>query len=350
MIVPDVKPRTKQKLKLLAGIVAASAVAGLGYSTLLGQLLEFDVTLDVLWRFAVQGVLLGAIFGAAQLFYFQGEAGERFRRLPIIVEIIGKGLISTGLLTLALFLGAVLLFRERFALEGVVSGFVRDILFAFAIAMIIQFVLTVRTMIGGRVLGNLLVGHYHRPVREERIFMFLDIAGSTAIAERLGDVAAHSLISQFFFDVAQPTAAFGGETHSYIGDEVIITWPMAEGLRDAACLKCCFAIAERFNQRAQSYRDQFGLVPDYRIGLHGGPVVAGECGDDKREIVYIGDTVNTTARIQEYCKKASRNLLISGDLAERLILPAEISVERIDSVQLRGKAKGIEIFAANEST
>lgn len=346
MMRPDVKPRTRQKLKLLTAIIAASAVVGLGYSALLGQILGFEITFDVLWRFAVQGVLLGGFFGVAQLFYFQGGPGERFRRLPIIVEIIGQGLISTGLLTLALFLGAVLLFRERFVKEDVVEDFVRDIFFAFCIAMIIQFVLTVRSMIGGRVLRNLLVGHYHRPVREERIFMFLDIAGSTAIAERLGDVEAHSLISRFFFDVAQPTADFGGETHSYIGDEVIITWPMAEGLRNAACLKCCFAIAERFKQRAQFYQDQFGMVPNYRIGLHSGSVVAGECGDDKREIVYIGDTVNTTARIQEYCKKVDRNLLISGDLVERLVLPAEISVERMGSVQLRGKAKDIEIYAA----
>src|SRR3546814_12401672 len=51
--------------------------------------------------------------------------------------------------------------------------------------------------------------------------------------------------------------------------------------------------------KAPLYQQEFGLVPGFRAGLHGGSIVAGECGDDKREIVYFGDTINTAARIQE---------------------------------------------------
>jgi hypothetical protein len=44
-----------------------------------------------------------------------------------------------------------------------------------------------RRVIGGRALNNLLLGRYHQPVREERVFLLIDIKGSTALAERLGD-------------------------------------------------------------------------------------------------------------------------------------------------------------------
>jgi hypothetical protein len=49
--------------------------------------------------------------------------------------------------------------------------------------------------IGGRTLNNLLLGRYHRPVREERAFMAVDIKGATALAERLGDERAHAFIT-----------------------------------------------------------------------------------------------------------------------------------------------------------
>lgn len=71
--------------------------------------------------------------------------------------------------------------------------------------------------------------------------------------------------------------------------------------------------------KASLYRREFGLVPTFRVGLHGGPIVAGECGDDKREIVYFGDTINTTARIQEACKELGRPLLVSGELLREMI-------------------------------
>ncbi len=75
-------------------------------------------------------------------------------------------------------------------------------------------------MVGGRVLFNFLLGRYNRPLREERVFMFLDLAGSTPLAEKMGDLAIHSLIGRFFFDIARPIAEHQGETHRYIGDEV----------------------------------------------------------------------------------------------------------------------------------
>ena len=68
--------------------------------------------------------------------------------------------------------------------------------------------------------------------------MFLDVADSTKLAEQLGDEQVQSLIGRFFFDIATPIAHYGGETHRYIGDEVVVTWTLARGQRQANCLEC----------------------------------------------------------------------------------------------------------------
>ena len=49
-----------------------------------------------------------------------------------------------------------------------------------------------RRVIGGRALNNLLLGRYHQPVREERVFLLIEFKGSTALAERLRDREAHA--------------------------------------------------------------------------------------------------------------------------------------------------------------
>lgn len=326
-------------------MVIASAFVGLAYAPILGSFLDFEVTFDRCWRFAAQGALLGGFLAFYQLVLSQTGAARWLRRLPLLVEIVGKGAVSTALIALALLLGAVLLFPERFEDGAMALSFLRDILFAFGAMLALQFVLVVRSVIGGRVLRNLILGRYYRPVREERIFMFLDIAESTAIAERLGDIGTQAMISHFFFDIAQVTAEFGGETHAYIGDEVIVTWPMAEGLRDNACLRCCLAIDERMDSLESIYRERFGFVPRYRIGLHGGPVVASVCGDDKREIVYFGDTVNTAARIEQYCKEIDRKLMVSASLYERLATMPIIIAEPVGPVRLRGRAEDTALYA-----
>ena len=80
------------------------------------------------------------------------------------------------------------------------------------------------------------------------------------------------------------------------------------------CIDCFFAIADAIAEKADSYRQEFGMVPGFRAGLHAGAVVISECGSSRRQLAYFGDTVNVTARLQEHCKEAGRNLLVSADL------------------------------------
>lgn len=333
--------RAKRQLRPWAILVGVGAGAGVAYMPFVSE----AVTADQALRFAAQGALITSLVFGFEIFVAQGPASESLRRAPFAVVFAVKALITTVLIVIAYGIGGLVLFPRRFADETPLLDLARDTGYALAVASVLQFILMVRTAVGGRVLINLIFGRYHKPLSEERVFMFLDVSGSTALAERFGGTGAYAMISRFFFDVAQETARYGGETHEYIGDAVVVTWPLERAAKDARCLECYFAICDRMARKAPLYERAFGLVPMFRVGLHGGPIVAGECGDDKREIVYFGDTINTAARIQEACKEFGHPLLVSGDLLRRMNLQPRYAATSLGKVRLRGREKEIELFA-----
>ena len=83
-------------------------------------------------------------------------------------------------------------------------------------------------LVGSRVLFNVALGRYRLPVREARVLMFLDLAGSTSLAEAMGELRVQNLLTRFFYDIDEAIVAHGGEVHAYVGDEVIVTWPLDE--------------------------------------------------------------------------------------------------------------------------
>jgi adenylate cyclase len=83
----------------------------------------------------------------------------------------------------------------------------------------------------------------------------------------------------------------------------VVTWELATGVRSANCVRCFFGMRETVAREASRYRRDFGVVPAFRGGLHGGTVTAGELGDLRQQIVFVGDILNTAARLEEYAKR-----------------------------------------------
>ncbi len=221
--------RTKRQLRVLAIVVCGSGSAGIFYLLILSE----SATLSQALRFAAQGSLVALPVFVFEILVAQGAVSERLRRAPFAVVFIAKALITTALIVSGFAIGGFVLFPDRFAGQTPFLNLARDTGFALAVAMVLQFVLMVRALVGGRVLTNIILGRYYKPLTEERIFMFLDVSGSTALTQKLGGTGAYSMISRFFFDVAQETKRYGGETHEYIGDEVVVTWPMGSKLKNA---------------------------------------------------------------------------------------------------------------------
>ena len=211
------------------------------------------------------------------------------------------------------------------------------------ISFLTLIVLQVNDKYGQGVLWALLKGKYNKPKQEERVFMFLDITSSTAIAEELGNIRYFELLRSFFQDITQPIIKNYGEIYQYVGDEIVVSWKMENGLKHAHCLECFFDIQNTIEQFSAKYIARYGLVPSYKAGLHCGEVTVGEVGTIKKDIIFSGDVLNTTSRIQGACKKFDSNLLISKELIDRLNVDKQFSFKEIGAIQLRGKLQPVNL-------
>ncbi|SDA20811.1 Adenylate cyclase, class 3 [Methylobacterium sp. UNC378MF] len=257
--------------------------------------------------------------------------------LYIALIVVGNAVASTVLNQLFRFM-----YSERNAMLMSQSG----LLYALGISALVVFVFRVRDLIGPGVFANLLIGRYHRPISEERIFLFLDVTGSTRFADRYGDRAAQAYLGQIFNALALPVARARGSIDDYVGDLALVTWTIERGLRDAACLRCVFAFQERLAAEAESWRDRFGQVPQFRAALHCGPVVTAEIGLERHKIAYFGDVVNTTARLEALSKTLGVDVLVSADLLARMgPLPDDLVAEDLGAHALRGRAEPLAVAA-----
>ena len=303
---------------------------------------------------ALQGLLDAAIItllvGGYLLFVRDGWLRPWFRRLGFWIELS----LSSAIVLVLFLIG-------RAAGQVTTTGDVRRLLaslgdahlvyalpFFVVVAVGIQFVLQMNRMIGANVLRYFLAGTYQRPRADERIFLFLDLEGSTQLAERLGSARYFELLRRFVDDLTEPVLETKAEIYQYAGDEVVLTWPMDTGVRAANCVRCFFEIRATVARHAARYEREFGMVPRFQGGLHGGTVTGGELGDLRQQIVFVGDILNTAARLQDYAKRMGLDLAVSGAMLERLALPPGIKESRCGEVALRGKAAPVTAHSLTE--
>jgi adenylate cyclase len=302
-------------------------------------------------RAAVQGlvdaVLISMLVGGYLLLIREGVLRGWFRRRSFGVNLVVNSSVALGLFLLGRAVGQVVttLQPRRLLTSFGDAHLLYALPFFVVVVLAVQFVLQMNRVIGASVLRYFVTGVYHRPREEERIFLFLDLEGSTRLAERLGSAAYFELLRRFVDDLTEPVLDCAGEIYQYAGDEVVITWPHAAGVRRANCVRCFFAIRASIAGRAAVYESEFGVVPRFHAGLHGGTVTAGELGDLRQQIVFVGDILNTAARLEEYAKRTGRDLVVSGTLLDRMVLSAGVEAARCGELELRGKGAPVTAYS-----
>ncbi len=300
---------------------------------------------------SVIGLVIGIALAMPLALLEESKFDERMRRLPFSVAVLAKSLTYIGCLvvvfqSIGLTYGLMAgLTMEDFWASFAEPNFYLQVGAGFVLYVVIVFFRQLNRLFGPGVLLRYLLGRYHRPRREARIFMFLDIKSSTSLAEQLGHEAYLAFINEFFRDISGPVLDNGGEIYEYVGDEVVLTWREERGIKDANCLRVFFDIDSTIQKKRQRYLDQFGVVPEYKAGVHLGEVMTAEIGDLKKGLVFNGDVLNTGARIQGECARLGRRLLSSADLFERLTLPDGWAAEQMGAVTLRGKSEALELVA-----
>ncbi|MTI39190.1 adenylate/guanylate cyclase domain-containing protein [Fulvivirga lutimaris] len=323
------------------------------YSKISSLVFDYDMRVDnqtLLVVALVGGLLYGSSYGLLTLHLEQ----KFFRNLAIGKIILAKTIGSILLLSLLLLILRYVLFGINSDVAGLnLTNEVWDnifyllLMYYFFMAILISYINQVNKKYGPGVLLPLLLGRYRNPREEDKIFMFIDLKSSTATAEKLGHFKYSSFLRDYFDDINEILLPYRAQVYQYVGDEIVVMWPEQEGLINNFCVTFFFACKQQFKNRAEYYLSKYGIVPEFKAGLHSGRVSAVEIGEIRKDIAYHGDTLNTTARIQSICNEYGKDFLVSDHLINKINLNGSFKVEKVGDILLKGKKEKVAISSVS---
>ena len=324
------------------GAIYGVAIAGPGARALLVSLL-ISIPIGV-----IDALLTGSCIAGIELFLLPRASMRWLDAMPFAAVFILKTLVYGAIA------GAVLTSQPGERLLGVVTVYTaRTGLIAVSLSLVPVAVMVMMFqaagLVGYRTFMDLLLGKYRQPYAERRFFLFVDVVGSTTIAERLGALQAHRFLAAVFSAVAEPVELCRGEIYQYVGDEIVITWVEADGVADARALRCYFAMQAALAADANRFVQRFGVQPALRAALHLGEVIAGEVGQVRRAIVFHGDVMNTTGRLEQATREVGCFFIASADALAPLCLPPDIRTHDLGALALRGRVEPMHAFCVEHS-
>jgi adenylate cyclase len=340
---------TKRRVRLFLWVLLGGTLVGLAYSGLINLAVRGSGLTESLAG-AVNGATITIVVGSIEILWLPTRRGLALQQAPFLVTFSVKWLVY-GTVVTAVNVGGwgrwVLGVLTGAPLQG--SSLTQlSLVFSFVATFGFLFVFEISTIVGRRTLRNIVLGRYHRPRSEERFFLFVDIVGSTALAERIGPAAVHRFLDRVFRLASDPIDDHGGEIYQYVGDEMVVTWTAAAGREGARPIACFFAIRTALGEAGPKFEHEFGVAPGIRAALHAGPVISGEVGGSKRDIVFHGDVMNTAARLEQATRDLDRRFLVSADALSRLAGTERYALEPLGPQALRGRAAPVEVYACAE--
>lgn len=332
------------RVRLYLRILAISAPIGAVYGAVLtpsgaSPLLSMVIGIG-------NSLFVAGSIAAIEIFLLrEGSPAKRRLRLPFIAVLALKTLCYAAIVIAVTRWGTAqswaLLFPGWFALAPLARLGPRTEIVSIGVSLattvVFVTVLQAAGLVGRRTFRDLMLGRYRQPRAERRFFLFVDVVGSTAIAERLGPLQAHRFLGAVFSAVAEPVASSQGEIYQYVGDEVVVTWTEAEGVAAARPLWCFFRMEESLRGQNAEFLEKFGVEPRLRAALHLGEVIAGEIGELRRAIVFHGDVMNTASRLEQATRELGVRFIASNDALRALGPQPEMEIRDLGALALRGR-------------
>ena len=299
------------------------------------------------------GLMYGGMLGLIDIVVDRRVKKQRSLGAKILLKSALYTLAFAVAITAAVIIWEEVLLKRIFVDSGIPIDPRSRTLFISSVAIytltgnfLISFIKQVNLRFGPGILIPLLLGRYREPVEEDRIVMFLDLRSSTTYAEKLGHIRYSKLIQDVFMVVNQQVPKFDAEIYQYVGDEVIFTWKIGEGLEKLNCIRIHFAINDAIAEQREYFEEKYQMLPEFKAGVHVGLLTTAEIGEIKRDIAHHGDTMNTTARIQGQANELGHDLLVSEDLVELCGLKNDdgLALNALGSIDLKGKQKGVSVF------
>ena len=235
---------------------------------------------------------------------------------------------------------------QTFLYEG---DFKVIVLYSLLSVVAIIFTREMSRRMGQGVFLNFLTGKYHFPCEEERIFMFLDQKSSTQLAEEMGSLGYYTFLKEFYSDVTKCILGTSGEIYRYVGDQVVISWSVKKGLKNANCICCYFYVRNEIENQKEKYLAKYSHIPEFRAGIHLGKVIRGEVGEAKSQIVFHGEALYESAFMEKECRNQGFDILVSEPLLELISLPNSYQTKYISQVPISNSEKRLSLHTVQES-
>jgi adenylate cyclase len=303
---------------------------------------------------ALRSVLLFIMsFGIGYLLIF--KLRRMFRNRPLVVSFFYRSsilLIAAYILNFIIHTTNIIITLHLNAFEALqkyaedatdIGWLTQKILYWTVLFILTQIIIEVNEKYSPGVFMDILLGKYLQPKIEKRIVMFIDLKDSTPTAEKLGHQQYFRFIREFIYHISNALIEHGGSIYQYVGDEVVVSWIFNQK-NPRKCMDSLIEARKNLQRKGEHFRRVFGVIPDFRVGIHLGDVTVGEIGVIKKDIAMSGDTMNTTARIRSACSELNQKFIVSKDFKEYLDLK-EWQTESLGIVELKGKNQGLELFS-----
>lgn len=334
-----------------------SALTILGVSTALGIAYPLVADKPGDWVAELNGLLIG-FFGGVAIILFELHVFFLPRKIYsfsaiLIVKIVTYTITFISLIvTIVSFTRgmqsgvSLLAYMQSDAFHHFIfeEDFNAIVAYTFAAVFIVIINRQVSRKMGSGELFNYVIGRYHKPKREHRIFLAIDLRSSTPIAEKLGDLMYHEFLKRYFYDLTFSIASHEGQIYRYVGDQVTITWLLPSGLRRDNAVNCFFSAQKFLHEQQAFYLNKFGVAPTFRGALDMGEVLTAEVGLDKQQLVFYGDVMQRLPDIEKACKHENQDLLISEYVA--VLLRQSREFEFIECARLTEGSHNVPLFMA----
>jgi adenylate cyclase len=190
--------------------------------------------------------------------------------------------------------------------------------------------------------------HASNPTRigQERylVSLFVDMRGSTRLAEKMLPFDTVFVVNRFLAAVAQAVIESGGAPNQFVGDGMLALFGLATNAQTACrqVLKAAALIAKNIDEVNQFLSHDLREPIGFGIGIHGGEVIVGDIGyRDHMVFTALGDAVNVAARLQDMTKSLSCEAIVSEEVLRTASLAANALPKQ--EVAIRGRAEPMQV-------
>jgi len=185
-------------------------------------------------------------------------------------------------------------------------------------------------------------GHASNPTRigQERylVNMFVDMRGSTKMAEKRLPFDTVFIVNRFLGAVSQAVLASGGMPNQFVGDGMLALFGLSSTRQDACrqALRAAAMIAANVDELNKFLEHDLREPIRFGIGINGGEVIVGDIGyRDHMVFTALGDAVNVAARLQDMTKSLACEVVVSDEVRAAAGLSADALPQH--DVEIRGR-------------